>query len=91
MNNHKAAVSTLRTLAKIERSVAIAAQPDPRQRDFTKALAFAELAATRARDADSPMLIREALTDLGDMLIEDGQPQLGAAAYREALAAAEHG
>jgi len=88
-NNHKAAVSTLRTLAKIERAVAVAAEPDPRQRDLTRALAFAQQAATRARDADSPMLIREALTDMGDLLIEGGDPQRGAAAYREALQAAE--
>ena len=89
--NTKAAVSTLRTLAKIERARIVAAEPDPSRRDLAPALAFAEQAVVRARASDNPQLVREALTDTGDLLIEAGQPQRGAAAYREALGAVERG
>ena len=89
--NTKAAVSALRTLAKIERALIVEAEPDPRARDITPALAFTEQAVARARDHDNPQVLREALTDLGDFLIEAGDPKRGAAAYREALAAAERG
>ena len=89
--NTKAAVSTLRTQAKIERARIAAAEPDPRARAFGPALALLEEAVDRARASDNPQVIREALTDMGDLLMEDGQPQRGAAAYREALQAAARG
>ncbi len=89
--NGKAVVSTLRTMAKIERARTVAAEPQPGRRDFGSALAYAEQAVAKAREADQATLIREALTDLGDLLIEAGEPQRGAAAYREALAAAGRG
>jgi transcriptional regulator with XRE-family HTH domain len=89
--NTKAQVSTLRTLARIERARIVEAEPDPRRRDLSPALALAEEAVARARAADHAQLIREALTDLGDLLIESGEPQRGAAAYREALQAVERG
>jgi tetratricopeptide (TPR) repeat protein len=89
--NTKAAVSTLRTLAKIERALIVQAEPDPRARDLRPALALMEQAVDRARASDNAQVIREALTDMGDLLIEAGEPQRGAAAYREALGAAERG
>jgi len=87
--NTKAAVSALRTLAKIDRARVVQAAPDARARDLTAALAHAQQAVDLARDADTAELIRDALTDLGDLLIESGEPARGAAAYREALLAAE--
>jgi len=90
-DNTKAAVSTMRTLAKIERALIVAAEPDPRARDFSPALVLMEQAVGRARGADNSQVIRESLTDFGDLLMEAGEPQRGAAAYREALGAAERG
>ncbi len=88
--NSKASVSTLRTMAKIERARIVGAARGG-ELDLGPALAYAEQAVTAARAADVTTLIREALTDLGDLLMEAGQPQRGAAAYREALSAAAHG
>jgi tetratricopeptide (TPR) repeat protein len=89
--NTKAAVSTLRTLARIERALVVSSEPDPRRRDFSKPIATIEQAVARARGFDHAPLVRDALTDLGDLLIEAGEPQRGAAAYREALGASERG
>jgi tetratricopeptide (TPR) repeat protein len=89
--NAKAAVSTLRTLAKIERARIVEAEADPRQRDFGPAIAIAELAVGRARVIDNVQVVRESLTDLGDLLMEAGEPKRGAAIYREALQVAERG
>ncbi|MFN8628898.1 MAG: helix-turn-helix transcriptional regulator [Chloroflexota bacterium] len=90
-SNAKAAVSTMRTLAKIERARIVEAVPDPGQRDFAPAIAHAEAAVARSRETDNVQVMREALTDLGDLLMEAGQVQRGAAAYREALQVVERG
>jgi transcriptional regulator with XRE-family HTH domain len=89
--NSKAEISTLRTLAKIERGRIVEAEGDPRRRDFAPAIAIAERAVARARDTDNVQVMRESMTDLGDLLIEAGDPQRGAAMYRAALQVVERG
>jgi tetratricopeptide (TPR) repeat protein len=76
-HNDKAAVSALLALARADRALG-----DPKA-----ASAFYERAVDLARDSSRPGLIREAIGEWADVLMESGQHERASALLREALRA----